>query len=865
MPRLLLSMRSSRASPRPWQSSDQGAVPGRLLGAAGVFVAVGVVGIGLWITQASWAAGVGIASLVTVSIAGVFFWRRRARTMQDSAEHQPPSDSDARARMIERVRHRCVVEGLDTSLKAHTQQALGLDREADLVQRRMQHQRRGRDPELLPAGTTVRGVFGDVDGGLLILGSAGSGKTTALLELARDLLNQAAQDAERPIPVVCNLSSWAQHQPRFADWLTEELRHSYEVPRQIAGHWVDSNKILPLLDDLDEVSPRLRDNCVTAINRFLDQHHVDLVMCGPTDEYQRLTQLLRVENAVVLQPLTRDEVGQYLETVGLGEVRTALKADERLRELVETPLMLNIVALAYQGKRPDALLMPGTIEQRREQLFADYTERMFARRPITRRYTKEQAKRWLAWLARSMRERNQSEFDLDRLQPEWLPTAWQRRLVTFVPAVISAVVGGLLVELVVKLAIALSSGPVVKPDVMPSVSPGVALLAGLVFALVAVGGGRTHKPFGRLGWPWLGVGLGVGLVAGLAAGLRLGLVVGLFALSAGLVYELADGDSGKSAVRWSWPGLSVGLGVGLIFGLVFGLGSQVIVRQFIGVAVGLAAGLVGWLIYELIRSDGAVDAPATIYPVEELHWAGLSGSLRATLRVALGSGVGVGVLSVLLRWLRGAQDILRDVVLDYGLGSGLGVAVAVVLVVVLFGGLGSGLAKGTVTPKEGIRRSARRALAVGLGSGLVVAIAGLGVAVVIVLRGRLVDGLAAGLVNGLVFGMVFGLIVGLEFGGIACLRYLTLHGLLARSGAPPWRFLDDAAERLFLHKSGGSYLFRHPLLLDYFANRQVSKAGSTTFLNTTEPSLKERRPGFQSTNGVVDADEEVVEAGDVAE
>lgn len=100
----------------------------------------------------------------------------------------------------------------------------------------------GHEPEPLPAGTTVRKVFGDVRGGLLILGPSGSGKTTALLELARDLLDQAGQDAERPIPVVCNMSSWAQHQPPFAGWLIEELRHSYEVPRQIARHWVDTQQ-----------------------------------------------------------------------------------------------------------------------------------------------------------------------------------------------------------------------------------------------------------------------------------------------------------------------------------------------------------------------------------------------------------------------------------------------------------------------------------------------------------------------------------------------------------------------------------------------------------------------------------------------
>ena len=62
---------------------------------------------------------------------------------------------------------------------------------------------------------------------------------------------------------------------------------------------------------------------------------------------------------------------------------------------------------------------------------------------------------------------------------------------------------------------------------------------------------------------------------------------------------------------------------------------------------------------------------------------------------------------------------------------------------------------------------------------------------------------------------------GFEFGGGAVTLHLALHYLLYRKGCLPWnlvRFLDYAAERIFLRKVGGGYIFVHRLLQDYFAS-----------------------------------------------
>ena len=66
---------------------------------------------------------------------------------------------------------------------------------------------------------------------LLILGEPGSGKTTTLLELARELLTTAIQDVQPPIPVVLNLSAWAGKKQTISDWLIEELHSIYKISK----------------------------------------------------------------------------------------------------------------------------------------------------------------------------------------------------------------------------------------------------------------------------------------------------------------------------------------------------------------------------------------------------------------------------------------------------------------------------------------------------------------------------------------------------------------------------------------------------------------------------------------------------------
>ncbi len=91
------------------------------------------------------------------------------------------------------------------------------------------------------------------------------------------------------------------------------------------------------------------------------------------------------------------------------------------------------------------------------------------------RYTPEQTKRWLSWLARQMKQENQTVFYPEQMQPDWLPS---RRSRLFFPRLLGLVVwligalnaglffglltgpaGGVVVGLFIELAGGLLVGP----------------------------------------------------------------------------------------------------------------------------------------------------------------------------------------------------------------------------------------------------------------------------------------------------------------------------------------------------------------------------------------------------------------------
>ncbi|MCL4301326.1 MAG: hypothetical protein KJ077_36830 [Anaerolineae bacterium] len=642
--------------------------------------------------------------------------------------------------------------------------------------------------QTLPPDKKISQIFDEMNRAMLILGVPGSGKTITLLQLARDLIAQAEQDSgfSQPVPVIFNLSTWTRGQP-LIDWLVAELSAKYQIPKRLGRPWLENNRLLPLLDGLDEVRPEDRSACVAAINQFGAEFGLSgLVVCSRLVEYTSLPVRLRLNGAIRLQPLTLAQVYDYLDAAGgrLEVLRAALAEDEELKRLAQTPLTLGIMSLAYQDMPAEYLAgqAPLTLEARRRQLFDTYIERMCQRKgqggkPCPDCHTLT----WLAQLARGMLSHNQNIFLIEQLQPSWLSGRQWLWLYILAPR--------LLVTLL------------------------VAPLAGL-----AVGKSSTRL----LHLEMLIPGAFGFLVLGLMAGLMYG---GVWGLIDGLRYErqAKNVDLAVSSSRRQHA-LNVA-GSGLLFGIVTALLAGLFTKSLLaGLLAGLVVGAAGGVGLEL-RNSRRDSLANDIQTVEALSWSWTKA--RQAVLLALAGGFVAGLIANTLVYSYNhklaefllAAPWVRTFIEEWGwelgftLSGGLFWAAVSGAIAAMFGGLTSRLVETKTYPNQGILLSAKNALLTGPVFGLIITLIFWGL-------GRLMLGSQNGWDLGIFFGVLLGIGAVLLYGGFDIVQHYILRFILWYQGHLPLnlnKFLDYTTRLIFLQKVGGGYIFIHRLLLEHFA------------------------------------------------
>ncbi len=791
-----------------------------------------------------------------------------------------------RVRMLRRLR-RSYSDLMSQSLQGAAWLELGIASKPDAVQNAAHLLLRvsNRTEELLPLDTAITEAYDEAEHELLILGEPGAGKSTLLLDLAERLLVRAEQDGRHPLPMILPLSSWAVKRAPLEEWIAEQVAEIYDVPRGLSMRWVQENGILPLLDGLDEMEEKARSDCITAINAYHRDHLAKLVVCSRTTEYEAAAshRRLALQGAVVVQPLTHEDVDAYLVRAGqpLAALRSALKRNSALQLLSTTPLMLNILILTYQGTSIGDL--PSRESLLLRQVWDDYVQRMVTRKGDSKRYPLEQTRSYLGWLARQMRDHNRTVFYLEHLQPDWL-SARQQRTYTGLAVRLPAIFIGALVSILVLLFF---FGDTTVADFSSFLLYGLegGLLGGIWRGPVSEKGkqGERRPVWGKRLVTRLAVSVCFGLISGLGLGLHLSssfhytlsqwqgyalfyaVVVGLNTLllqyllrapfHLGVFTEKSAPQRWKRVVHFleTVQGLRA-----LLVAVIKGLTYMLTIARFYGSNDALRLMLSFGLIYGLI-SLALSTQMEHIRPAERLKWSwrrlgrGLlsPGHLRITVLLTC--------IGVIFAWL------------GQGLSQGLSVGLSVGLSYWCLLGLFQGIAQEQIDDQDrrianqGIQRSLHNSLIMGIIGGPIIGIIGilsygltlwLNVVLNNVLNNvlsyvlsygqktELISGLSSVVSYGLYLGISGTLLICTLTGGLAAWRHYVIRFLLWRSCIFPWQapsFLSDATARFLLRRVGGGYSFTHRLLLDHFVDMETAMT-----LNANGPPTRSSRMGKET-------------------
>lgn len=204
---------------------------------------------------------------------------------------------------------------------------------------------------------------------LVVLGRSGSGKTASASQFILDLLSRRVP--HDPVPVLFSLGAWDPARQRLPEWMADQLLRDHpqlsrkvvsstRSRRTVAATLVDTGRVLPVLDGLDQLPHAVRGTAINAINRLGSDR--PLVLTSQIDEYRDATAQAEHELSrtvvVELQPLALAEVCRYLlEGTGRRWQQVtkylATHPEGEFAGVLSTPLMAWLARMAY--RRPDTI------------------------------------------------------------------------------------------------------------------------------------------------------------------------------------------------------------------------------------------------------------------------------------------------------------------------------------------------------------------------------------------------------------------------------------------------------------------------------------------------------------------------------
>ncbi|MGL4499719.1 MAG: hypothetical protein ACRCU2_11705, partial [Planktothrix sp.] len=340
---------------------------------------------------------------------------------------------------------------------------------------------------------------------------------------------------------------------------------------KLCREWLIFDRIVPLLDGLDELGEEQAKEAIRAIDALQADYHNQqraLVICCRVKDYESITddnkrriRLKGVEQAVRLCELADDQIEGYLKQRKAEHIWDKLQSNSGLMKLARNPMLLNLMPIAYPDELPDNL--PQNSPDCQSRLFDDFLHgKLYPPQSITPQpladYDPEEARYYLAWLATSMgrEDINQREFLIEKLQINWLETQKYRNQYSRINRIFFSAI--------VVLIFWITFGPI------------FALNLGLIFVAFV---GRIYdfdsiyltESF-DISWKTVKQSISLGLYYSIIFGMNLGPIFALifFGLSGWYSYPLIYYNN-VIHLKNTLIGLSFGTTFGLIAGMIFGV------------------------------------------------------------------------------------------------------------------------------------------------------------------------------------------------------------------------------------------------------------------------------------------------------
>jgi len=233
---------------------------------------------------------------------------------------------------------------------------------------------------------TFAEAFAHHEGRVLLLGAPGAGKTTSLLAFARDRAYARLEDPKALLPVYAPITRW-DGSTLLVEWLAKEAN----LPVEALRTEIESGHVLLLLDGLDELPDEVADPS-KPMSRPRDyrvdfMHVLAMIPKTPTlitcriKDYDNIVkkggEKIALNGAVTLKPLTDEQIKAHLNNQP--ELWAAIEADDRLRELARTPLLLTLLTVAYRDAGEKARELKGVKDSAdlQDKIFETYVHQRY--------------------------------------------------------------------------------------------------------------------------------------------------------------------------------------------------------------------------------------------------------------------------------------------------------------------------------------------------------------------------------------------------------------------------------------------------------------------------------------------------------